>query len=340
MPLTGKKNKSKMQRLRQALVFTYAAVIVAVAFGLYSLLQEREVPLQSLAVPGTEDPQVLAVLSAMGSADRTVPIEEIEAIIPTRAEPAWQLHAAKWGRQDRPQIAIVIDDLGLQVSASDRLARMPGPYTLAFLPYAEGLPAQTSRVRAAGHELLVHLPMEPKNQGADPGPNALLAGLNHDEFERRIAWNLKRFDGFVGVNNHMGSLMTEQPGQMVRLMVHLKRGGFLFLDSLTSPNSVASRAAKATGVPHIKRDIFLDNIQVRALIDEQLVKVERVARKRGYGIAIGHPYDVTLDALEDWQKRLKDKGFTLVPLSQLVAARQQATQTAQGMMADRQEQAE
>ncbi len=306
----------------------YAVVVVIVAFALFGLLQDDPSP-----TPGSDvaalDQDVLAVLSSLDGNDVTVPMHDIESIIPAPKRPAWQLYAATWHTSQLPKIAIVIDDLGLTHAASGRLATMRGPYTLAYLPYAEDLVSQTAKVREAGHELIVHLPMEPKNQSADPGPNALLAGLDHQEFERRIDWNLNRFNGFVGVNNHMGSLMTEQAGQMVRVMVHLRRGGYLFLDSLTSPNSVASRAAAATGVPHIKRDVFLDNIQEKALVELQLAKAERIARKRGYAVAIGHPYEVTLSALQDWRSTLGDRGFALVPISQLVAEASKATQVAQ-----------
>lgn len=328
MSVPVKHAKKRMHKIRQILVCLYAAVVVIVALALFGLLQDDHAS-QSVPDVTALDPDVLAVLSSIDGNEITVPMRDIESIIPAPQSPAWQTFAAAWPTDQRPKIAVVIDDLGLLHSASDRLAAMPGPYTLAYLPYAEDLPSQTAKVRAAGHELMVHLPMEPKNQSTDPGPNALLAGLDHQEFERRIDWNLKRFDGFVGVNNHMGSLMTEQAGQMVRVMVHLRRGGYLFLDSLTSPKSVASRAAAATGVPHIKRDIFLDNIQEKALIEQQLAKAERIARRRGYAVAIGHPYDATLSALQDWRSTLDERGFVLVPISLLVAETTKAALVAQ-----------
>ncbi|MBL4639979.1 MAG: divergent polysaccharide deacetylase family protein [Kordiimonadaceae bacterium] len=251
----------------------------------------------------------------------SVPIEDIDTILPLEPDkPAWQQHAAAWnGQSPYGRIAIVIDDVGLSYDISMSMADMVGPLTLSFLPYAERLPEQTNVLKNAGHELMVHMPMEPKLENADPGPNALLSSLAADEFERRILWNLGRFGGFVGINNHMGSYLTEQPGLMVRVMTHLRRGGYLFLDSLTSPKSVAGRAARATGVPTVSRDIFLDNERTMQAILSQLTRTEEIAKIKGYAIAIGHPYPETLKALNFWSANLADKGFILVPLSQIVA---------------------
>jgi len=302
-------------------------VLVALVYVLQSDNAIVDIPIEDPAV----DAEIQAMLAAIdGRTSVAVQTASAEpAYSPKSASlaaeetpiPAWQSHASDRVAKTGPQIAIVIDDLGLSEQASLVLADMQGPYTLAYLPYAENLLEQTARVKRAGHELLVHMPMQPKNN-EDPGPNALLTELPADEFERRIDWNLDRFEGFVGINNHMGSHMTEQAGLMVRLMVHLRRDGLLFLDSLTSPRSVAARAAIATGVPVVERDIFLDNERTMAAIMEQLTKTEVIARQRGYAIAIGHPYDVTLKALEFWQAGLATKNITLVPLSQIVTDRE------------------
>ncbi|MBV1887509.1 MAG: divergent polysaccharide deacetylase family protein, partial [Parvibaculaceae bacterium] len=147
----------------------------------------------------------------------------------------------------------------------------------------------------------------------------------------RVEWNLSQFGGFVGINNHMGSSLTENPGLMVRVMVHLRKKGYLFLDSLTSPKSVGARAAIATGVPYIERDVFLDNDRTIAAILAQLEKTERIAKKRGYAVAIGHPYAETMKALQFWTAKLDKRTFTLVPISQLVAAQNQSETLAQAL---------
>ncbi|MBO6503672.1 MAG: divergent polysaccharide deacetylase family protein [Kordiimonadaceae bacterium] len=252
----------------------------------------------------------------------TVSINDLEAVVPEPALPAWVSNASATvptaAERKKPKIAIIIDDLGLDKEASKRLTAFPGPLTLAFLPYAEDLAPQTAAAKEAGHELMVHLPMQSHRSSADPGNNALLAGLSYEEFSKRINWNLAQFEGFVGINNHMGSLITEDPALMVRVMARLRNEGLLFVDSLTTPNSMGKRAAKALGVPFVARDVFLDNERDREYILRQLETTEKIARLRGYAIAIGHPYDVTLEALEEWQKTLDFKDLTLVPISQIM----------------------
>ncbi|TNE65886.1 MAG: divergent polysaccharide deacetylase family protein [Alphaproteobacteria bacterium] len=331
----GRKHSSSRKgwtwaRIARAAKLLYAGVILAVLGGLVYVLHDRDEQVVAPEV-AVSDPEVQAVLSDMSrkpippAKARPAPgngtsVQDIEHLLPKpQKDPAWVQYAAHWVVSGDPKIAIVIDDLGLSGEATDRLAGMQGPYTLAFLPYAEDLPAQTRRVRAAGHELMVHMPMQPESTDADPGTNALLSGLTTAEFDRRLDWNLTRFEGFVGINNHMGSLLTAQPAPMVRVMVHLKKNGLLFLDSLTSPRSVAASAAHTAGVPTIARDVFLDNVRDEKPIMEQLAKTEEIARVRGWSVAIGHPYPETLEALTKWRKGLKRRHFVLVPLSQLVA---------------------
>jgi hypothetical protein len=117
----------------------------------------------------------------------------------------------------------------------------------------------------------------------------------------------------------MGSRFTASPRRMERLMLQLKARGLLFLDSKTSDASVGHRLARSHGVPSAERDVFLDNERAPAAIRAQLAEVERIARRTGRCIAIGHPYPETLDALSAWLAEIDAKGLMLVPVSALVA---------------------
>jgi hypothetical protein len=215
-------------------------------------------------------------------------------------------------------IAVVIDDMGLDRRRSARAVELPGPVTLSFLPYAEELPAQTRLARRRGHELLVHVPMEPLGSSNDPGPGALTVGLAGDEITARLRHDLARFDGFVGINNHMGSKFTGFAPGMATVMAELRARGLLWLDSRTAGGSVGTAMAREYEVPHVERDIFLDNNPALAAVQHQLSELEAVARRRGAAIAIGHPKDHTLDALSAWLPTLPERGFVLVPLTHLV----------------------
>ena len=217
-----------------------------------------------------------------------------------------------------PVIAVVLDDLGLNRPNAQRAIALPGPLTLAFMTYAERLPALAAAARAAGHELLVHVPMAPQDPLTNPGPNVLRADLGPEELARRVAWGLTRFDGYVGINNHMGSGFTTSVPGMAQVMMELKARGLLYLDSLTSPGTVGAALAERLGVPYAKRDIFIDDPLNRAAIRRQLVRLERLATRTGRAVGIAHPHDVTLEELARWLPEVQARGFRLVPISAVV----------------------
>ena len=249
---------------------------------------------------------------------------------PTPTEPttgprlqAWQRNSVQGAAaNDRPIIAMVLDDLGLNRGNTWRIIELPGPLTLSFMTYAEDLQAMLGKARQAGHELLVHMPMEPNDDKFDPGPRVLRKGLGSEELIGRIKWGLGRFDGFVGVNNHMGSKFTSSLEGMAVVMNELKQRGLLYLDSKTSNDSVSAGLAKRVGVPYAERDIFIDNDPDNPdSIRRQLALLEAIARRRGYAVGIGHPRDGTVAVLKAWLSEVEDRGFQLVPISAVVRHR-------------------
>ena len=232
---------------------------------------------------------------------------------------AWLKNAVAAAIPDgRPIIAVVIDDVGLDRHRSRRAMALPAPVTIALMAYAGDVRDQAETARTAGHELIVHLPMEPYEKSANPGPNALLSGLSAMEFTRRLDWNLSQFSGYVGINNHMGSRLTSDPVALERVMVALKRRGLMFLDSRTSRHTQGLEVAHRFGVPAVERDVFLDHDPSRVAVRTALMRVEELAQRNGFAVAIGHPKDATLNALEQWLPDVKARGFILVPLTAVV----------------------
>ncbi|QEX17188.1 hypothetical protein FRZ44_24840 [Hypericibacter terrae] len=218
----------------------------------------------------------------------------------------------------RPMIAIVIDDVGLDRANSARAIALPGPLTISFMTYAEHLDQQSALAREHGHELMLHVPMEPMDPSLDAGPDALRTDLAPGELKRRLDWDLTRLSGIVGINNHMGSKFSRSTEGMNLVMQALRERGLLFLDSRTIADSVGSKEAAAYGVPHADRDVFLDDDQSPAKIDQMLAELERIARKRGYAVGIGHPHPATIAALQRWLPTAAQRGFVLVPISAIV----------------------
>jgi hypothetical protein len=276
----------------------------------------EEVPAAPEARP--ESPQPVPPRPEKPKPD-TSKAEALPPVPPAPAgEPAWRRHAVPApATEGRPRIVLVIDDMGLDRKRSARISALPGPVTTAWLPYARDLADQTAAARANGHELIVHVPMEPDGQG-DPGPNALRAGLPAAEIKARLERNLSAFQGYVGINNHMGSRFTADRDGMAVVLAELAGRGLLFLDSRTTAQTKAPELAARYGLPPLSRDVFLDHQMTPQAVAAALAKTEEVARRNGIAIAIGHPHDVTADALEKWLPTLAAKGFALVPLSAAV----------------------
>jgi len=216
------------------------------------------------------------------------------------------------------KIAIVFDDLGIDLSRSSRAIKLKSPLTLSFITYAPKLKSQTNKALDAGHELWMHMPMEPQSQNIDPGPNVLLTGLPKEELQAAIRWNLEQFNDYVGINNHMGSRFTSDLDSVRIFMKELKKRNLMFLDSRTSSQSVAQSAAIEAKVPFIARNIFIDHHDQTREIKKSLAQVERLAERNGYAVAIGHPRDKTLKEVESWLNTFEKKGLQLVPLSKLI----------------------
>jgi polysaccharide deacetylase 2 family uncharacterized protein YibQ len=209
-----------------------------------------------------------------------------------------------------PAIAIVIDDMG-SVPANDRRAiALPREVTLSFLPYPASTPELAREGAKAGHEILVHVPMEPVGN-ADPGPNALLPTLSSAEITRRLDWALDRVPGYDGINNHEGRKFTADRDALIPVIEDLANRHLFFLDSHTAPNSLVVPLSRAFGVMSASRDVFLDDVLTPAAIDAQFAQAEAIAKHDGVVIAIGHPHPATLDALKAWTAKLQ--GFELVP---------------------------
>ena len=253
------------------------------------------------------------------------PVPKYSAHVPGKTAPAWRRFAAIHGPVlGRPMVAVIIDDMGMDRKRGARAIQLPGPLTLSFLTYARSLKAQAAAARDAGHEIMIHVPMEPDDANEYAGPKAIKRNLPDKELARRIDWALGRLDNYVGINNHMGSRFTTHGPGMTLVLGEIKRRGLLFVDSRTSPKSVGADIARRLSVPFAARDFFLDDDPSGAAVDRQLKALEQAATEKGYAIAIGHPYESTLSALEKWLPTLASRGFVLVPVSAIVRHKQEA----------------
>ena len=217
------------------------------------------------------------------------------------------------------QIAIVIDDLGVDMKQARDIISLPAKITFAIMP---GL-AQSRNVaelaKQNSHEVLIHVPMEYRGKNGKPSPGILRSDMTPMEFLATVSSDVESVPGAVGINNHEGSALTENKEAMKFLMAELKARNLMFLDSLTSAKSVAYTTAKEFGLRSAKRDVFLDNdVDNPVSIRKQLDELVEVARKNGKAIGIGHPHPATIIELRKWLADAGNQGFEIVPVSKLM----------------------
>jgi len=218
-----------------------------------------------------------------------------------------------------PRIAIIIDDLGNLRSAGERTAALDGPVACAILPHTPAAAYIAGIAKESGKEVLLHLPLQPVEGAIPMGIGKINLDNTHGELHRIFTANLASVPYVSGVNTHMGSLLTQHPGHMGWLMGELDLNGKLFfVDSRTTPASVALRLAVEYGVPATRRDIFLDDDLDPRRVAEQFARLKNLARAQGSAVAIGHPYPVTLALLERELPRLAAEGIKLVPVREII----------------------
>jgi uncharacterized protein len=191
------------------------------------------------------------------------------------------------------------------------------PLSYSVLPFEERTAEVVARLRADGAEILCHLPMQP-GDGHDPGPGALIAGMDEDGLAGATRAALSRVPGAVGANNHMGSSLTADPAAMGMVLRVLQQEGLFFLDSRTSVETVGYSLARSLGLPAAQRDVFLDDDPQPDAVREQFRRLLDRSRQRGAAIAIAHPHPSTLVVLREEVPRAQAEGFTFVPVSFLL----------------------
>lgn len=261
-------------------------------------------PQQQAARPAAPTPPSLAPL----------PPRDVEA-------PTWVRFARPFDPEEkRPRIAIVLTDLGKSQAASNAaIQNLGGAITLAFSPYADNLTQWVALARAAGHEVMLNVPMEPSDFPAtDPGPQTLLTTLSARQNLERLDGLLGRAQGYVGVATSAGSRFTTSADAMRPVVDRLFQRGLLLLDSRTAPNSLAARVADDVGVPRVYADRIIDTEASRPAIDRALADLERIARQNGSAVGIGQPFPVTFERLINWLALVENRGFVLAPVSAVV----------------------
>jgi uncharacterized protein len=233
----------------------------------------------------------------------------------------WKIYARPFDRTDkRPRIAVVMTELGLANLITDSAIRdLPAAVTLAFSPYGRRLGEAAAQARAAGHEVLLGVPMEPLDFARqDPGPQTLLTSVDKERNGDRLDWLLSRFPGYVGVVPQMGARFLAAGGDLRPVLATLKSRGLLFVDNGAAPQSAAPKLAAELGLPAAAADRTIDGDATRAGIERRLGELEETARRSGAAIGLAQPYPVSIERIAAWAASLEARGLVLAPVSATV----------------------
>ncbi|MDY6862307.1 MAG: divergent polysaccharide deacetylase family protein [Thermodesulfobacteriota bacterium] len=218
----------------------------------------------------------------------------------------------------RKKVAIIVDDLGYSLKKGREFSEIPANLTFSILP---GLPHSKDIAKEAAiknREVILHQPMEPHDPSFDPGPGAIYKRYTHEQIYEILLRNLLSIPHATGINNHMGSKFTESKESMVAALYPVKENRTFFIDSRTSPNSVAFYVAKRLNISAAYCNVFLDEVKEKDAIIKKLKFLKRYALKYGKGIGIAHPYHVTIQAIREFLPEFSVAGIKIAPASQLL----------------------
>lgn len=219
--------------------------------------------------------------------------------------------------QAQGKLAIIIDDLGYNLSLGQRTTNLSGSFTIAVLPFTPHGTELAELAHQRGKEIMLHAPMS--NEHNYPlGRGGLTIDMQQSEFLAVLRQNLANIPHIKGVNNHMGSLLTQKAEPMQWLMEELKARNLYFVDSRTTAKTQALITAESIQLPSRRRDVFLDDEQNLNHIQQQLKLALEKAQTNGSAIAIGHPYRETLQVLEGIHPLLEQYNVILVSASELM----------------------
>ncbi|PIQ82170.1 MAG: hypothetical protein COV76_04970 [Candidatus Omnitrophica bacterium CG11_big_fil_rev_8_21_14_0_20_64_10] len=215
------------------------------------------------------------------------------------------------------RIALVLDDWGYNKRNFSFLKSVKVPLTVAVLPSVPYSGSVSRAAAAAGHEVILHLPMESERQGIHVEAGTLTTDMSDAEILDHLDSALRTVSDAKGVSNHQGSEATSDQRLMRTLLTELKRRRLYFLDSLVIPTSVGRETAAAVGIPFARRAVFLDNDSDPEVIRARFMELIHRVDREGAAVGIGHDRVSTVQVLETIIPELQAAGYRFVPVSEL-----------------------
>lgn len=233
--------------------------------------------------------------------------EKSGAIVPTK--PPVTVHG---------QMAIVIDDFGYNKEPISAFVAIDRPLTFAILPYHPFSHEAATRGLSSGHQIILHLPMEPLARSEESEKLTIRITMSDEEIQTMTQKALENIPGLIGVNNHQGSRATADKRVMKVVLGQLKANNLFFLDSRTNSQSVGAESARQLGVRTGENELFIDNSDDVNAIKEKLHLAQQMAIKHGSVTVIGHARMNTATAVSEMIPELESNGIKLIFVSQIV----------------------
>jgi uncharacterized protein len=222
---------------------------------------------------------------------------------------------------EKIQVAIIIDDIGYDRKILNEFSALDAPITFAVLPFCSHSLEAAKTLHKQGKEIILHLPMEPRNYRENrPGKGVLLVNMKDHELRAQLDADINAVPYIKGVNNHMGSRFMEDSEKVALVLKKIKQKGLFFIDSRTTPNSKGEYEAQRIGIPYATRSLFIDNDANYSETLNILMRLSEKSRQKDVQplVIIGHPHSSTLEALKKALPMLKEKGVEVVSISDII----------------------
>lgn len=264
--------------------------------------------------PASPDPQIPLAASVLGTSRNAIPSHPV---VPAPSAPR---AVQPSGREARGagRIVLILDDVGFDHQHLSDAMKIDPDLNFAVLPNGSRAVESAQALHAGGFEILCHMPMEPEGfPKVSPGVGAILTSMTDDQIRATAVKNFEGVPHAIGVNNHMGSRATTDPRVMRDVLSTLPKGTY-FIDSRTTPHSVAGTLARSMNVRTASRSVFLDDVQEASAIRRQLAELAEEASVKGIAVGIGHIYPVTIRVLLEEMPSLRSRGVRLMRASEAV----------------------
>ena len=219
----------------------------------------------------------------------------------------------------KAKMAVIVDDLGIRsLDLAKRLCNLNMDLTLSILPFQHHTSEVVDLARETGTSYILHMPMEPKSMNANPGEGAIYISDVESEIREKLTQAFKSVRGAQGVNNHMGSKVTEDVRAMEIVMKYFNENDYFFVDSQTSRNSKAYNLSQKLGVKSAKLYSYIDVEDDKDFINKRLDDLAEAAFDEGLIVAICHNRPNTVEVLEKKLPELEERGIKFVNVSDIV----------------------